>query len=191
MNVPFLPIATLVAMSGIAANAGVLSLGPPISESAAGPAVGGLPSGPWSFEIPFTLDLTSAGSVSIWTGPFWEVTVSDSVLGPFHVVSIEGSHLVAPHVGETAPSLTAALAILFPRTYPGGGTAFGSVQHHLPPVPDGGDDWLLTLAVDPGGLTASGTVYAWHTAPVPEPAFFGFAAALGLVGFGVLRRVRA
>lgn len=179
-------LSSLAVLSGIAAQAAITSFGPFTTSLPAGPLVGGLFAGPWSLEIPFTVDLTAPGTTVPLSDASWGVTVTDGVLGPFHTVTIEAQHLVGPH-GE-GPSGIAALGVLFPATYPGGGSAYGAVQHHSP-GPGGGDDWLLTLSVDPGATTASGTIYAWHTGTViPEPATVATAAALGLLGFVGLRR---
>lgn len=159
----------LVLACASAAHAKVTSVGPALIDLPAGPAVGGLPSGPWSLELPFTLDLTQPVNSVTWPGANWNVVISDSILGVFHTVTIEGLHLVAPH-GEGGIGPMATLGVLFPPTAGPAGDAYGTIQHHLP-GPGGGDDWRLVLTVDPGGTTASGTVYAWHTdAAVPEPA---------------------
>lgn len=176
-------IAMFTMASAMVLNAAVISLGPPVNDDVAGPAAGGLPAGPWSFELPFTLDLTLPGSTMSYSGN-WSAVISDSVLGPFHVVLLEGWHATAPHAGEVAPGPTFFGGVLFPMTPGAAGTAFGVLPH-------GGheDQWLLTVTVDRGGTTASGTVKAWHD--IPEPSTYALVGGLGLMAFAAYRRTRS
>lgn len=178
--------ASLTMASAMLMNAAVV-IGPPTVDDPFGPAVGGLPAGPWSLCVPYTTDL-SGGPSALYASANWTFSIWDGAFGPFSFVQIEGQHLVA-HPGEALPGPISTLAVLFPVSLNAGGLSYGSVSHHLP-GPGGGDDWMLTINVDSlAPVSASGAVYAWHT--VPEPGAFGLVAGLGLIGFAAYRRSRA
>jgi hypothetical protein len=165
MNKLALSTVTLAAASAMVANAGITSIGPPPPDSPSGPQPGGLPDGPWSFEIPFTLDWTAGGS-DPYRSANWAVAVGDdgATLPGFRIVIVEGQHLVAPHPGrgEAIPSNGFNVGVIFPQLAGSGGSAFGIVEHgcHV-------DHWLVTVRVDASGTGASGTVKAWHMGEPP------------------------
>ncbi len=97
---------------------------------------------------------------------------------------VDGYHAVAPHPGEIAPGPVILGGVLFPGVAGAGGQAFVIAPHGVH-----GDHWLLSITVDPGGTTASGTVRAWHY-NVPEPGTYGLVGGLGLVAFAAYRRMQ-
>ena len=179
-------VASFAVTAAFATHAAVTSVGPAASDLSSGPGVGPPPL--WSLELPFTVDLTSAGTTVPWAGANWSVTITDGALGPFHSVVVEAYHLVGPHGGEAAPGLPFLGGVLFPSVAALGGTSFGTLPHV---GASHSDQWELMVIVDPGGTTASGVVRGFHPGIVPEPGSFTFVAGLGLIAFAGYRRVRA
>jgi hypothetical protein len=187
MNKLLVGAASLTMASAMVMNAAITSVGPADYDNAAGPLVGGLPAGPWSLSVPFTVDWT-AGSSDSYGSPSWAFTVGDdgATLPGFRIVIVEGVHKVAIHPGEAIPSNSFNGGVIFPQLAGSGGIAYGVVEHHVPST--GGDHWLIDVRVNAAGTGADGKVYAWH---VPEPSAYALVAGLGLVGFAAYRRVRA
>jgi hypothetical protein len=116
----------------------------------------------------------TAGSFYSYGSLSWAFSVGDdgAALPGFRIVIVEGVHKVAIHPGEAIPSNSFNGGVIFPQLAGSGGIAYGVVEHHWDNVAGkfdgaGGDHWLLTVTVDPGGTGASGTVKAWHKCEPP------------------------
>ena len=112
------------------------------------------------------------------------------VFGGVEVVSGTMVHLIAPHPGEMAPSPnTFGFAFVVVGGVPGAPNPVTALLPH--PIGPHSDSFsaLIAAPIQTPGAAYSLTLTGSH--PVPEPQQFALFAGLGLLGFGVYRRMRS
>lgn len=118
-------------------------------------------------------------------GGYWQVSLTFGSTLKVDLVNLEGTHLVAPHVSDTAPGDTIELGLIFPRAN-GSGMADGMIFHNPGASSGHKDSWVMDASATGAGAEVKFT--ANHG--IPEPSTYALVAGLGLLGFATYRRLR-
>lgn len=147
---------------------------------------------PFNFSISIDyLPSTSIGGYETYstTGNWYAYANFIPVGTGIEVITGSMQHLVAPHVGELAPNPNVFNFVFIVSG--GNGGPFNPFQASFA-HPDGQHFDAFSASI--GNPTASGYPYSLNLTgshPVPEPQQFAVLAGLGLLGFGVYRRMRS
>lgn len=144
-------------------------------------------------EAPLTLTGTAHWTLSpdpstmvVYSGTYWNVSLEAKTFsGGSYSYELIGYHVVGPHAGDEAPGDSVDIGAVFPKTVGSLGDAKGKIEHNIVSPNGHLDKWTS------GAEVKAGEVDIWFTAAhVPEPSTYAMIAGLGLMGFGIVRRMR-